>query len=74
MCTVYRASLSTHSEDSCSLLFIPCLQKRMLLTSAFPKEDSAISLEEWVLVFKVFTTATRVCLFVGWLLNVPATG
>ena len=31
----------------------------MLLTSAFSKENSAVSLEEWVLVFKVFTTATR---------------
>ena len=31
----------------------------MLLTSAFSKENSAIYLEEWVLVFKVFTTATR---------------
>ena len=31
----------------------------MLLTYAFSKENSAISLEEWVLVFKVFTTATR---------------
>ena len=29
----------------------------MLLTSVFSKENSAISLEEWVLVFKVFTTA-----------------
>ena len=31
----------------------------MLLTSAFLKENSAISLEEWVLVFKVSTTAIR---------------
>ena len=31
----------------------------MLLSSAFSKENSAISVEEWVLVFKVFTTATR---------------
>ena len=31
----------------------------MPLTSAFSKENSVISLEEWVLVFKVFTTATR---------------
>ena len=31
----------------------------MLLTSAFSKQNSAISLEEWVLVFTVFTTATR---------------
>ena len=31
----------------------------MFLTSAFSKENSDISLEEWFLVFKVFTTATR---------------
>ena len=31
----------------------------MLLPSAFSKENSAISLDEWVLVFKVFTTASR---------------
>ena len=31
----------------------------MLLTSAFSKENSVISLEEWVSVFKVPTTATR---------------
>ena len=31
----------------------------MLLTSAIWKENSAISLEEWVLVLKVFTTAIR---------------
>ena len=31
----------------------------MLLTTAFSKENSAITLEVWVLVFKVFTTATR---------------
>ena len=31
----------------------------MLLTPAFWKENAVISLEERVLVFKVFTTATR---------------
>ena len=31
----------------------------MLLTSAFSKEISGTSSDEWVLVFKVFTTATR---------------
>ena len=31
----------------------------MLLASAFSKENSAISLEKWVLVFKMFTPATR---------------
>ena len=30
----------------------------MLLTSAFWKQNSVISLEEWVLVLKLFTTAT----------------
>ena len=49
----------THSKGYDSLLFILCLQEQMLLTSAFSKENSAISLEESVLVFRVFTTATR---------------
>ena len=31
----------------------------MLFTSAFSKQNSVISLEEWVLVFKLLTTATR---------------
>ena len=31
----------------------------MLLASAFSKENSVISLEEWVLVFRDVTTATR---------------
>ena len=31
----------------------------MLLTSAFSKENPAISLDECVVVYKVFTTATR---------------
>ena len=31
----------------------------MLLTSIFSKQNSAISLKKCVLVFKVFTTATR---------------
>ena len=31
----------------------------MLLTSAFSKQNSVISLEEWVLVFKLFTTTIR---------------
>ena len=30
----------------------------MLLTSAFSKQNSVISWEEWVLVFKLFTTAS----------------
>ena len=48
----------TQSEESDRLLFILCLQYQMLLTSAFLKENSAVSLEECVLVFKMFTTAT----------------
>ena len=34
-------------------------KKKKLLTFAFSSQNSAISLEEWVFVFKVFTTATR---------------
>ena len=49
----------TQSEESDSVFFIFCLQWQMRLASAFSKEISAISVEEWVLVFKVFTTATR---------------
>ena len=37
-----QSFVSTHSEESDRLLFIPCLQKQMLLTSAFSKENSAI--------------------------------
>ena len=54
-----QSFVSTHSEESDSLLFILCLQQQKLLTSAFLKENSAISLEECVLVFQVFTTAVR---------------
>ena len=54
-----QSFVSTRSEESESLPFILCLKKQMLLTSAFPKENSVPFLEEWVLVFKVFTTATR---------------
>ena len=47
----------THPEKkSDSVLFILCLQ---YASNTFSKENSAISLEEWVLVFKVLTTATR---------------
>ena len=54
-----QSFVTTHFEESDSLRFILCLQYQMLLTSAFLKEISAVSLEEWVLVFKVFTTATN---------------
>ena len=43
------------SEENDSVLFILCLQKQMLLTSAFSKQNLVISLQEWPL----FTTATR---------------
>ena len=49
---------STWFEESDSVLFILWLQWQILLTSTFSKENSAISLEEWVLVFEVFTSAT----------------
>ena len=49
----------THSEESDSLLFILFVNNKFLLTSAFLKENSAITIEECVLMFKVFTTATR---------------
>ena len=54
-----QSFVSTHSEESDGLLFILCLQQQMLLTSAFSKDTSAISLEALVFVCKVFTTATR---------------
>ena len=56
MCTASLQSfVSTHSEESDSLLFIFCLQKQMLLTPAFSKENSDVSLEE----FNMLSTATR---------------
>ena len=65
MCTAYRASFP-HSLKKVTVCFSPsvCNNKLTLLTSAFSKENSAISLEESVLVFKVFTI---VCLLVGCL-------
>ena len=51
--------VQTHSEESDSVLFIPSLQQHMLLASAFSKQNSAISFEESVLVFILFTTSTR---------------
>ena len=49
----------THSEEGDSVLFILCLQQQMLLASALTKQHSVISLQEWVLVLELFTTATR---------------
>ena len=46
-----QSFVSTHSEERDSLLFIFCLQKHMLLKSAFSNENSVISFEECVLVF-----------------------
>ena len=54
-----QSLVSTHSEESDSVPFILCLKYQMLFTCAFSKQNSVISLEECVLVFKVFTTATR---------------
>ena len=52
--------VSTHSEESGTVLFVLSLQLQMLLTSAVLKEKSVISLEEWVLVFRLFTRKLRV--------------
>ena len=41
-----QSFVSTHCEESDSLLFILCLQEQMLLTSAFSTENSAISSEK----------------------------
>ena len=56
-----QSFVSTNSGErkSDSVLCTLSLQQQMLLTSAFSKQNSAISLEEWVLVSKLFTTATR---------------
>ena len=45
-----QSFVSTHSEESGSVLFILSLQEQMLLTFAFLKQNSFTSLEEWVLV------------------------
>ena len=54
-----QSFISTQSEKSGNVLFILCLRQHILFTSAFSKLNSVISLEEWVLLFKLFTTATR---------------
>ena len=59
MCTTYRASFPHILEKSDSVLFTLSWQQWMLLTCAFSKQNSVISLEEWALVLKLFTTATR---------------
>ena len=41
-----------------TVCFSPCLQYHMLLASTFSKQNSVISLEDWVLVLILFTTAT----------------
>ena len=51
--------VSTHYDGSGSVLFILCLQQQRPLTSAFSKQISVICVEEWVLVCKLFTTATK---------------
>ena len=54
-----QSFVSTHSEENDKFVFHPLFAIKMLLTSAFSKEYFAISLEECVLVLKVFTTAAR---------------
>ena len=54
-----QSFVSTHSEESDNVFFILCLQYQMLATFAFSNQNSVISLEEWVLVFRLLTTATR---------------
>ena len=55
-----QSFVSTHSgKKSDIVLFTLSWQQQMLLTSAFSKQNSVISLEEWVLALKLFTTATR---------------
>ena len=49
-----------HSEESCSVLSMLCLQLQMLLTAAFSKQNPASCLEEWVLVLRLFTRMLRV--------------
>ena len=59
MCTAYRASFQ-HILKKVTVCFSSTVcNNKMLLASAFLKENSAFSLEECVLVLKVFTTATR---------------
>ena len=54
-----QSFLLTHSGKNDSVLFTLSSRKQMLLTSAFSKQNSVISLEEWVFVFKLFTIAIR---------------
>ena len=51
-----QSFFTTHSQVCFSS---SVCSSKCFLTSAFFKENSAIWLEEWVLVFKLFTTATR---------------
>ena len=60
LCRAYRASF-WHILKKVTACFSSCVwnNKLMLLVPAFSKKNSVISLEEWVLVFKLITTATR---------------
>ena len=56
MCAAYRASFRHILGKKGQFTFHPLFAT--LLTSAFSKQNSVISLEDWVLVLKLFTTAT----------------
>ena len=59
MCTAYRASFR-HILKKVTVCFLSTVyNNKMLLTSTFSKENSTFSLDECVLLFKVFTTAAR---------------
>ena len=59
MCTAYKASFSHILQKATVCCSSSVCNYKLLVTSALSKQNSAISLEEWVLVFKMFTTATR---------------
>ena len=59
MCTAYRASFR-HTLEEVAVCFSSFVcNNKDFLTSAFSKQISVISLEEWVLVCKLLTPATR---------------
>ena len=57
-CTAYRASFRHIPKRKWQLAVHPLFAIASAFNISISKENSAISLEEWVLVFKVFTTAT----------------
>ena len=54
-----QSFVSTHSEKKSDSMLVISFQSQMLLTSAFSQQNSAISVEQSVLVFVLFTTTTR---------------